>query len=268
MSITQKSNRFRGTGRIISIQPSSGTPTTAFESYQIQSEGLPASSMHPVNPILKPGTNTALDANAVFFEPTETYRDGSDAPIYSQLVINTDNNDFSTPRKISEYKEYFTVTDPGEMGTQGFYALAASTGSAQLVPRAISQPKTYPREGLVEVFLTTSNDADTIVAYNDENVSWCGISFVDFYSRDADDSASQSASYRTFSKYLRSTNVSFPATNAESASTAGVYSASATSTATGDTTYTTTGIFRSKVVPFLRTPNGTQLYLKTNVTFS
>jgi hypothetical protein len=267
MSVTQRSNRFRGTGRIISIQPSSGTPTTAFESYQIQSEGLPASSIHSVNPILKPGTSIELDANAVFFEPTETYRDGSDAPIYSQLVINTDNNDFSTPRKISEYKEYFTVTDPGEMGTQGFYALAADSGSAQLTPRAISQPQTYPKEGLVEVFITDSNDADTIVAYNDENVDWCAISFVDFYSRDADNSASQSASYRTFTKYLKSTNVTYPASNAESASTAGVYSASATSTATGDTSYTTTGIFRSKVVPFLRTPNGTQLYLKTNVTF-
>ena len=267
MSVTQRSNRFRGTGRIISVKPSSGTPTTAFESYQIQSEGLPASSIHSVNPILKPGTSTELDANAVFFEPTETYSDGSDAPVYSQLVINTDNNDFSTPRKISEYKEYFTVTEPGEMGTQGFYALAADSGSAQLTPRAISQPQTYPKEGLVEVFITDSNDADTIVAYNDENVDWCAISFVDFYSRDADDSASQSASYRTFSKYLRSTNVSFPATNTASASTAGVYSASATSTATGDTTYTTTGIFRSKVVPFLRQSDGTQLYLKTNVTF-
>lgn len=268
MSVTQRSNRFRGTGRILSIQPSSGTPTTEFESYQIQSEGLPASEIHSVNPILKPGSSTALDANAVFFEPTEAYSDGSDAPVYSQLVINTDNSDFSTPRKISEYKEYFTVTEPGVMGTQGFYALAADSGSAQLTPRAISQPQTFQKEGTVQVFITESNDADAIVAYTDEGVDWCAISFVDFYSRNADNSASQSASYRTFSKYLRSTDATYPATNSESATTTGVYNAVATSTATGDTSYTTTGIFRSKVVPFLRKPDGTQLYLKTNVTFS
>lgn len=129
-------------------------------------------------------------------------------------------------------------------------------------------PQTFPKEGTVQVFITESNDADTIVAYNDEGVDWCAISFVDFYSRDADDSASQSASYRTFSKYLRSLNATYPASDTASATTAGVYNAVATSTATGDTTYTTTGIFRSKVVPFLRQSDGTQLYLKTNVTFS
>ncbi len=268
MSVPQRANRFRGTGRIIAIQPSSGTPTTEFESYQIQSEGLPASAIHVDNPILKPGTSTALGTSATFFEPTETYRDGSDAPVYSQLVINTSNNDFSTPRKISGYNEYFTVTDPGEMGTQGFFAFADSSGSASRTPRAITQPQTYPREGLVEVFITTSSDADAVVAYNDENVSWCAISFTDFYSREADNSASQSASYRTFNKYLRSLDATFPASGTTDSTTLGVFRAIATSTATGDTSYTTTGIFRSKVVPFLRKSDGTQLFLKTNVTFS
>ena len=38
--------------------------------------------------------------------------------------------------------------------------------------------------------------------------------------------------------------------------------------ATGSTSYSTHGIYRSKVVPFLRDQSGTQYFLKTNVTFS
>ena len=77
-----------------------------------------------------------------------------------------------------------------------------------------------------------------------------------------------SGSYRTFNKYLKTESGSFAASGTASASTAGVYAASSTSTATGDTSYTTTGIYRSQTVPFLKKIDGTQNYLKTNVTFS
>jgi hypothetical protein len=46
-----------------------------------------------------------------------------------------------------------------------------------------------------------------------------------------------------------------------------VYDNTSTSVMTGDTSYTTTGIYRSQTVPFLKKIDGTQTYLKTNVTF-
>lgn len=261
MSLVQRADRFKGTGKIVSIEPSTGTPLTQLDSYLITSTGRPASVIHAQNPIHKPGTTTNIDANATFFEPNESYgQDG--VPRFSQLVIDGQLTAGSV--KVSEYNEYFTVTDPGVMTTQGFFAQASSSGAAVRVPSATSQPQTYRRKGLVEVFLTTSNDADAEVAYNDDNVNWCAISFVTFYSDLVKNTASVSGSYRTFNKYL----VGSGASDTASAGTLGVYSASSTSTATGDTSYTTTGIFRSKVVPFMRQPDGTQLYLKTNVTFS
>lgn len=265
MSLVQRADRFKGTGKVVSVEPSTGTPLTQLDSYLITSIGRPASVIHAQNPIHKPGTTTNIDANATFFEPNESYgQDG--VPRFSQLVIDGQLTAGSV--KVSEYNEYFTVTDPGEMGTNGRYALASDSGAAVLTPRAITLPQTYRRKGLVEVFLTTSNDADAEVAYNDDDVNWCSISFSTFYSDLVGETASVSGSFRTFNKYLRSTDVSFPATNTASATTTGVYSAQAYSDATGDTSYTTTGIFRSKVVPFLRQSDGTQLYLKTNVTFS
>jgi len=237
---------------------------TDVEVYQIASSVQPASVIHTKNPIHKPGTTTDLSANATFFEPTESYgQDG--VPQFSQLVLN---GQLTGILKVSEYYDYFTVTDPGEMGTNGRYALAANSGGAVLTPHALSLPQTYRRKGLVEVFLTTSNDADAEVAYNDSGVNWCSIAFSTFFTDLVDNKASVSGSFRTFNKYLRSTDATYPATNSAFATTAGVYSAQAYSDATGDTSYTTTGLFRSKPVPFIRQSDGTQLYLKTNVTFS
>ena len=48
----------------------------------------------------------------------------------------------------------------------------------------------------------------------------------------------------------------------------GVYANTSTSTMTGDTSYTTTGIYRSQTVPFLKKIDGTQTYLKPNVSFA
>ena len=266
MSISQRANRFKETGRIVSIQPSSGTPMTDVEVYQITSEVQPASVIHVKNPIHKPGTTTDLSADATFFEPTESY--GEDGvPRFSQLVINGQLTGDPLNVKVSEYKEYFVVTDPGEMGTNGRYALAANSGGAVLTPHALSLPQTYRREALVEVFLTESNDADSEVAYNDSTVTWCSIAFSTFFTDLDDSKASVSGSFRTFNKYLKSVDATYPATNTAFATSAGEYSAQAYSDATGNTSYVTTGLYRSKVVPFLKKPDGTQLYLKTNVTF-
>jgi hypothetical protein len=265
MSISQRANRFKETGRILSIEPSTSSPLTELDSYQITSLIQPASVIHANNPIHKPGTTTDLSPNATFFEPTESY--GSDGvPQFKQLVINGELTAGTV--KVSEYNEYFTVTDPGEMGTRGRYALAGDSGGAVLTPHALSLPQTYRRKGLVQVYLTTSNDADPEVAYSDEGVNWCSISFSTFYTDLEDSKASVSGSFRTFNKYLKSTDATYPANNTAYATSAGEYSAQAYSDATGDTSYVTTGIFRSQVVPFLRNADGTQLYLKTNVTFS
>ena len=248
---------------VLSISPNNNTPMTEQEVYNIVSIGAAASTIHASSPIIKP-SGTALSASATFFEPSKENTNG--LPRYSQIVVNSPL--ISGSLKVSEYYEYFVVTDPGEMGTQARYAAAANTGAAVLTPRAISLPQSYRKKGLVEVFLTTSNNVDDETAYNDSSVQWCSIAFSTFFTDLEDDKASVSGSFRTFGKYLKSVDSLYPATNTAYATTAGVYLAQAYSDATGDTTYTTTGIFRSKAVPFLRQSDGSQLYLKTNVTFS
>ncbi len=265
MSLSQRTDRFSGVGAILSIKPSSGTPMTSVNSYVVTSRGIAPNVIHATNPIHKPGTTTDLNANSIFFEPDVSV--GSDGvPTFSQLVIDTSNT--SATFGVSQYKEYFTVTDPGVMGTQGFFATGGNSGGALRVPRAISLPQTRRREGTVDVFLSTSNTADSEVAYQDAGVNWCGISFVNFTTGETNSTASVSGSYRTFNKYLKIETGIYPASDTASASTAGVYSASSTSTATGDESYTTTGIYRSQTVPFLKRIDGTQTYLKTNVTFA
>ena len=152
MGFGQRAGKFNELGRIQSIRPASNPPLTQVESYTITSVGQPASVIHARDPIFKPGTETALETNATFFEPSESY--GSDGvPQYSQYVINK-VIDPTTP--ISQYNEYFTVTDPGVMSTSGAYATDTNGGGATLIPRAQSEPSTFRKEGLVEIFLTTS----------------------------------------------------------------------------------------------------------------
>ena len=285
MSITQRSNRFRGTGRIISVKPSSGTPTTAFESYQIQSEGLPASSIHSVNPILKPGTSTALEANATFLEPTETYRDGSDAPVYLQTVINTDTSDLSTPLIISQYKEFFAVVDPGIIANEKVFLTTVGTdnGSAgTLVSKPLAQPKTTRKIANVTVSLTTSPNSDPEVAY--KQVDWCGISYATIVQDINTRATSVSGNYKSFSNFLgfngTQTTTTFKATtsldvsisgeslNISNATASGVLTTATTSDNITEGEYVRLGIYRSQTTPFVRRSDGTQLYLKTNVEFT
>jgi len=259
MGFGQRAGNFNELGRINSIRPSSGTPMTQVESFEITSSGQPASVIHARDPIFKPGTETVLDANATFFTPTESY-DAKGVPQYSQFVVNAN---VGSSLLVSQYKELFPVTKPGTMSTRSSWAAGTNSGAASITPRPIAEAQTYRREGTVQISLVTSNDADPEVAYSDDGVNWCSISFDSFFFNTSAGTASVSSSYRSFKKYL----VGSGATNSAFASGT-AYSSSASSFAEGSTTYNTNGIYRSKVVPFLRKNDGTQYYLKTNVTFA
>lgn len=263
MGFGQRAGKFNELGKVISIRPNSGTPMTVIQSFQIQSSGQPASVIHARDPIFKPGTETVLESDALFFMPTESY-DANGVPQYTQLVIN---DGFSNPLKVSEYNEYFTVTKPGTMSSA--VSTAGSTGfggstSAGISPKAISVPQTYRREGLVEVFLTTSSDADAEVAYSDDGINWCSLSIVDTFINAAGGAFGVATQFKNFPKYLVGAGASRTVVVGHSAQ----YIAVNQIEATGSTSYNTSGIYRSKVVPFLRDQSGTQYFLKTNVTFT
>jgi len=263
MSLSQRTDRFSGVGAILTIKPSSGTPMTLVNSYVVTSRGIAPNAIHATNPIHKPGTTTDLNANSIFFEPDVSI--GSDGvPTFSQLVIDTSNT--GTTIAVSEYKEYFTVTEPGVMTTQGFFAQASNKGAAVRTPKANSIPQSRRRLGTVNVSLSTSNNSDVEDAYQNNGVDWASISMSNFQLDTANASANVSASFRTFNNYLRSGAGTDSAT--ATASVTGVYENTSTSVMTGDTSYDTTGIYRSQTVPFLKKIDGTQTYLKTNVTFS
>jgi hypothetical protein len=257
MGFGQRAGKFNELGKVISIRPSSGTPMTSIESFQIQSSGQPASVIHARDPIFKPGTETALESDALFFMPAESY-DTNGVPQYTQLVIN---DGFSNPLKVSEYNEYFTVTKPGTMST-AVSNVKFFTGY-NIAPRAITVPQTYRREGLVQVFLTTSSDADAEVAYSDDGINWCSLSIKDIFLNSGGGAWSVANKFKTFPKYLVGAN----ATRLTGLS-GSTFDASSRIDATGATSYNTSGIYRSKVVPFLRDQSGTQYFLKTNVTFT
>ena len=93
MGFGQRANKFNELGKVTSIRPSSGTPMTDVESFQITSSGQPANVIHARDPIFKPGTETALESDAKFFTPLESY-DANGVPQYNQFVINAG---FSNP---------------------------------------------------------------------------------------------------------------------------------------------------------------------------
>lgn len=261
MGLSQRAGRFKEIGQILSIRPTSDAPFTSIEAYTITSSVQPPNVIHERDPIFKPGSETALSASATFFETTETYgQDG--VPQFTQYVVNEQLG--SVEKKVSEYKEYFTVTTPGLMSTQGYYASESNSGAAVRTPLALTQPSTFRKEGLVQVFLTQSNEADPEVAFSDDGVDWCAISFSNFVVNDKNDTASCSASYRTFNKYLNSSGT----TDTAYVLRPGKYSSFAFSDGSGSITYDTNGVFRSKVTPFLRDDSGMQYYLKTNVSFA
>jgi len=262
MSLSQRTDRFSGVGAILTIKPSSGTPMTLVNSYVVTSRGIAPNAIHATNPIHKPGTTTDLNANSIFFEPDVSI--GSDGvPTFSQLVIDTSSTGETIG--VSQYKEYFTVTEPGVMTTQGFFAEASNKGAAVRTPKANSIPQSRRRLGTVDVSLSTSNNSDVEDAYQNNGVNWASVTMSNFQLDTANASANVSASFRTFNNYLRSGAGTDSDTS--TAGITGVYNNTSTSVMTGDTSYDTTGIYRSQTVPFLKKIDGTQTYLKTNVTF-
>ena len=236
---------------------------TSVNSYIVTSRGISPDAIHATIPIHKPGTTTDLNANSIFFEPDVSI--GSDGvPTFSQLVIDTSNTGATIA--VSQYTEYFTVTEPGVMTTQGFFAQASNKGAAVRTPKANSIPQSRRRIGTVDVSLSTLNSSDTEVAYQNNGVTWATVTMSNFQLDTAEAAANVSASFRTFNNYLRSGTGTDSAT--ATASVTGVYENTSTSVMTGDTSYTTTGIYRSQTVPFLKRIDGTQTYLKTNVTFA
>ena len=262
MSLSQRTDRFSGIGQILTIKPSSGTPMTLVNSYIVTSRGISPDAIHATNPIHKPGTTTDLSANSIFFEPDVSI--GSDGvPTFSQLVIDT--SIIAATIAVSQYKEYFTVTEPGTMTTQPFFAEEDNKGAAVRTPLATKIPQSRRRLGTVDVSLSTSSDSDNEVAYQNHNVKWASVTISNFQLDIAEAAANVSASFRTFNNYLRA-GASSDSQTAE-ATVAGVYANTSTSVMTGDISYTTAGIYRSQTVPFLKKIDGTQTYLKTNVTF-
>jgi hypothetical protein len=263
MSLSQRTDRFSGIGEILTIKPSSGTPMTLVNSYIVTSRGIAPDAIHATNPIHKPGTTTDLNANSIFFEPDVSIASDG-VPTFSQLVIDTSNTGATIA--VSQYTEYFTVTEPGVMTTQGFFAEASNKGAAVRTPKANSIPQSRRRIGTVDVSLSTSNSSDTEVAYQNNGVTWATVTMSNFQLDTAEAAANVSASFRTFNNYLASGAGTDSATS--SAGITGVYNNTSTSVMTGDTSYTKTGIYRSQTVPFLKKIDGTQTYLKTNVTFA
>jgi len=262
MSLSQRTDHFSGIGQILTIKPSSGTPMTLVNSYIVTSRGISPDAIHATNPIHKPGTTTDLNASSTFFEPEVSI--GSDGvPTFSQLVIDT--SIIAGTIAVSQYKEYFRVTEPGVMTTQGFTANPSNKGAAVRTPKANSIPQSRRRLGTVDVSLSTSNDSDSESAYQNHNVEWASVTISNFQLDVAEAAANVSASFRTFNNYLRSGTSSDSALS--EALVAGVYNNTSTSVMTGDISYDTTGIYRSQTVPFLKRIDGTQTYLKTNVTF-
>jgi hypothetical protein len=149
------------------------------------------------------------------------------------------------------------------VSTAGSTGFGGST-SAGIAPKATSVPQTYRREGLVEVFLTTSSDADAEVSYSDDGINWCSLSIVDTFINAAGGAFGVTTQFKTFPKYLVGAGASRTVVVGHSAQ----YIAVNQIEATGSVSYNTSGIYRSKVVPFLRDQSGTQYFLKTNVTFT
>jgi hypothetical protein len=150
------------------------------------------------------------------------------------------------------------------MSTGGAFNSASKSGAATRFPQATKQPRTYRKKATVDVYLTTSNlISESEVAFTELGVDWCSVGFDSFYTNETDSTASVSSSWRSFPQYLNSTGT----TDTANASVTGVYFAEANSYGAGDTTYTITGIYRVELEKYTRAADGTQLYLKTIVTF-
>jgi hypothetical protein len=254
-TIKKRTSRYSEAG-LLSIRPVRDNAFSLAPSYIYVTTGAPASSM---TGLIKPDGNT-LGTAVTWFEPEVQNVLGF--PTYTQLVIAKTLTE--TEVKVHSTEGFFVITDPGIMSTGGAFHYAAKSGGAVRYPQATTQPRTYRRKATVDVYLTSlATISEVEVAYSEKNVNWCSIAFDSFSLNEKEASASVSANWRNFSKFLNS-----PGTTGTSyATTLGEYFAEARSYGAGDTTYVTDGIYRVIPKPYMRDKDGNQLYLKTVITF-
>ena len=253
-TIKKRTSRYSEAG-VLSISPLEEDGFSLAPSYVYVTTGAPASSM---TGLVKPN-GTLLGDNVTWFEPKVQNVEGFSTYTQQVLAISLTNT-----VKVHSVNKFFTVTEPGVMDTGGSFNSNAKSGAATRYPKALSQPSTYRKKAIVDVYLTNSNSiTESEVAFNEEGVDWCSIAFESFYTNDTESTASVSSSWRSFPQYLDSSGT----TDSAYATRAGVYAAYANSYGAGDQAYNTTGIYRVELEKYTRAADGTQLYLKTIVTF-
>ena len=253
-TIKKRTGQYSEAG-VLSISPLEEDGFSLAPSYVYVTIGAPASSM---TGLVKPN-GTALGTNVTWFEPKVQNVEGFST--YTQQVLAIT---LTTTVKVHSVNKFFTITEPGVMSTGGSYNSNIKSGAATRYPKALSQPSTYRKKATVDVYLTSvSSITETEVAFTEKGINWCSVGFDSFYTNDTESTASVSSSWRSFPQYLNSSGT----TDSAYATRAGVYAAYANSYGAGDTTYTTTGIYRVELEKYTRAANGTQLYLKTIVTF-
>ena len=241
---------------VISITPMEEDGFSLAASYVYVTTNAPASSMTG----LTTPNGSALPSTLTWYEPSIQNVEGY--PTYTQKVVLKTVTTGGV--KVHSVDKFFTVTEPGVMSTGGSFNSNAKSGAATRYPKALSQPSTYRKKAIVDVYLTNSNSiTETEVAFTEEGVDWCSVGFDSFYTNDTESTASVSSSWRSFPQYLNSSGT----TDSAYATRAGVYAAYANSYGAGDTAYNTTGIYRVELEKYTRAVDGTQLYLKTIVTF-
>jgi len=254
-AIKKRTSRYSEAG-VLSISPLEEDGFSLAPSYVYVTTGAPASSM---TGLVRPD-GTALGTSVTWFEPKVQNVEGF--PTYTQQVSTVSITGDEV--KIHSVNKFFTITEPGVMSTGGAFNSAQKSGAATRYPQATKQPRTYRKKATVDVYLTTSNlITESEVAFTEEGVDWCSIGFDSFYTNETDSTASVSSSWRSFPQYLNSSGT----TDTANASSLGVYFAEANSYGAGATGYTTTGIYRVELEKYTRAADGTQLYLKTIVTF-
>lgn len=254
-AIKKRTSRYSEAG-VLSISPLEDDGFSLAPSYVYVTTGAPASSM---TGLVTPD-GTALGTSVTWFEPKVQNVEGF--PTYTQQVSTVSITGDEV--KIHSVNKFFTITEPGVMSTGGAFNSAEKSGAATRYPQATKQPRTYRKKATVDVYLTTSNlITESEVAFTEEGVDWCSIGFNSFYTNETDSTASVSSSWRSFPQYLNSSGT----TDTANATSLGVYYAVANSYGAGATGYTTTGIYRVELEKYTRAADGTQLYLKTIVTF-
>jgi hypothetical protein len=253
-TIKKRTGRYSEAG-VLSISPLEEDGFSLAPSYVYVTTGAPASSMTG----LRKPNGTALGSDVTWFEPKVQNVEGFST--YTQQVLAIT---LIATVKVHSVDKFFTITEPGVMSTGGSFNSNAKSGAATRYPKALSQPSTYRKKATVDVYLTSvSSIAETEVAFTEEGVDWCSIGFDSFYTNDTESTASVSSSWRSFPQYLNSSGT----TDSAVATRLGVYAAYANSYGAGDTAYTTAGIYRVELEKYTRAADGTQLYLKTIVTF-